>query len=900
MTSPVDTALAATSFILDRKLVLVEGGATAHGDGSSVTVTADELPVDPQSMTMNFHLLFRKCSKKELDLQRYCIACFCRSLQRCQPGWLPELWRGLAEAAREVCTSCALQDLVEASSDNSSSAQSNLWADLYSSEGSKNSLVVFMERLSGWSQDGVHVPPEMLAGLVQSSSANRQSRLALTQLVKSTGDYVKKVKRVDELMKECGMMFDGLEALLTYPLVGEMMSEALRAEVDSAVQQQGDMFENAAIFSGQLGTSLLIAKPNPLVMALDKYSCFRTLSNFPNVTTAEAESCFAVLQEALHRCQKLVSTALLKVLRSPHRSSGVGWLAAVVSLNAGRTGPRFKRGEGVAGACSDGYMVNLCAVVLELCKPFFTGSTAGPKLALISPDYPSSPLCRLDFSGEPCFAQGIIGSEERAKQGAKRFFPETTPFKFVCECFFTAQRALHVGLVPALNSLTKILSDLGKQISAGLPDQNEKLLKELNAMYMLTGTCCLLDPQLVQDTAQFYITQSVWLMHCLEKCSQEGGSRGEVEERQRQAMCGVPEFCVRDMTVWFRVVVLMRPVLLQGLQVTPFVDCCVSLLERPDLLPNPLAQSRIVSVLLAFVDSDQRGPHATRLLGAQSWGGILGELSAIVQASPTVRDHLGPALLHTYAEVNVVEGLDVDKEDFDKYATRFEIARLLLRLWQRGDCRQSILGACGGPKFQAFLGAIFDTLLYQLNDGLSRLVNVRQYETAKDKGQWASLPPGQRREKEGFLAAEKRASRGFISQANKQLELLDTFSEVEAVAECFCQPPLARRTAAAMLGFLDVLCGSKASDLNVKDKEKYNFDPKKLLSQIASIILRVWARECKQTAAVALTPTSLSRRWSAGPASSPDTASWTHRPRKTTPPSSKRSADYAVNWPTPK
>ena len=56
----------------------------------------------------------------------------------------------------------------------------------------------------------------------------------------------------------------------------------------------------------------------------------------------------------------------------------------------------------------------------------------------------------------------------------------------------------------------------------------------------------------------------------------------------------------------------------------------------------------------------------------------------------------------------------------------------MLRLWQREDCRQSILEACGGPKFQAFLGAIYDTLLYQLNDGLSRLVNVRQQEVAKD------------------------------------------------------------------------------------------------------------------------------------------------------------------------
>ena len=42
----------------------------------------------------------------------------------------------------------------------------------------------------------------------------------------------------------------------------------------------------------------------------------------------------------------------------------------------------------------------------------------------------------------------------------------------------------------------------------------------------------------------------------------------------------------------------------------------------------------------------------------------------MVQASPTVQDHLGPALLHTYAAVNVVEGLDVDKENFDKYGAR--------------------------------------------------------------------------------------------------------------------------------------------------------------------------------------------------------------------------------------
>ena len=39
-----------------------------------------------------------------------------------------------------------------------------------------------------------------------------------------------------------------------------------------------------------------------------------------------------------------------------------------------------------------------------------------------------------------------------------------------------------MGLMPALNSFTKILSDLGKEISADMPDRNEKILKELNAV----------------------------------------------------------------------------------------------------------------------------------------------------------------------------------------------------------------------------------------------------------------------------------------------------------------------------------------------------------------------------------------------------------------------------------
>ena len=99
------------------------------------------------------------------------------------------------------------------------------------------------------------------------------------------------------------------------------------------------------------------------------------------------------------------------------------------------------------------------------------------------------------------------------------------------------------------------------------------------------------------------------------------------------------------------------------LQLTQVVDCCVGLLERTDLLPSPLAQMKIVELLLVFLESNQRHHHGRSELAMPA-------LASIVLGCPAVQTKLGPALLHTYAAVDVIEGLDVDKEEFDKFAAR--------------------------------------------------------------------------------------------------------------------------------------------------------------------------------------------------------------------------------------
>ena len=89
----------------------------------------------------------------------------------------------------------------------------------------------------------------------------------------------------------------------------------------------------------------------------------------------------------------------------------------------------------------------------------------------------------------------LLGSESRLSQGHERFLatpPQQTPpprggtspipFKFVTECFFITQRALHVGLIPAVNTFTNLSSELHKQQQGGVAGRNEDMLKLLSAV----------------------------------------------------------------------------------------------------------------------------------------------------------------------------------------------------------------------------------------------------------------------------------------------------------------------------------------------------------------------------------------------------------------------------------
>ncbi|KAK3728341.1 hypothetical protein QZH41_002184 [Actinostola sp. cb2023] len=144
---------------------------------------------------------------------------------------------------------------------------------------------------------------------------------------------------------------------------------------------------------------------------------------------------------------------------------------------------------------------------------------------------------------------------------------------------------------------------------------NEGKGKETYVEQILAWQTVLQDEQFMRLCSEFYLTSAVWLYKALDATTA---------------------------------------------QIIHFVDCCAMIMSSKGFVPGPMVSSKIVTALLAFADSCSRNKS-----------GVEGGLTAAVVVSPVIREKLASALIQTYTSVDVVEGLDVDKEEFDKFTCRY-------------------------------------------------------------------------------------------------------------------------------------------------------------------------------------------------------------------------------------
>lgn len=132
---------------------------------------------------------------------------------------------------------------------------------------------------------------------------------------------------------------------------------------------------------------------------------------------------------------------------------------------------------------------------------------------------------------------------------------------------------------------------------------------------------------------------------------------------------------------------------------------------------------------------------------------------------------------------------------------------------------------------------MINDVTYLMDESLSELTQISQIQHEMDTPEWNTQSLQHRREREGTLRGLERHASGFTTLGRSTVELLKIFTK-ETKAP-FMTPEIVDRLAAMLDYNLDALVGPKCTDLIVKDKEKFKFDPRALLSDILQVYLNL-------------------------------------------------------------
>ena len=617
-------------------------------------------------------------------------------------------------------------------------------------------------------------------------------------------------------------------------------------------------FEARSVLQPLLTYSALSSSPGPTgAPSKDGAAAFARLPKYPETPRGDRERVVALVGACVARAAAALHALLERVLkqRGACMEAGLAWLAAAACAGAARTqagGVHGTRAMSAAAktATSDAWALGVTQLCLRFCRPFLDGAPA--QLARLDGAEGLARRWRVDRSREDPLLVGAVASQLRAQwaQGAEAaswrpfFAPAgaTPALHFVNECFQLALLSLHTGLGPAVEAFERARYHASRSAGAA---GGEALAADarFNALCDC-GVAALLDPAIAGEACRFSLLAYAWLLRT--SCA------GEVQQQQRAFAC-IPGSAVRDLSTFLTFLLNFgRADLLSGaasmhVPVAAAVEAAASLLQRRDLVASPLVLGATVDLLHAMLSADrhlQRGSGPQGRTGSAAHDALVGA----VLANPAARKSLCPALITAYASLDAVEGLDVDRDDFDKFNTRSKIAKLLAELWEMPECVASVAAMAGTPSeeaaslgpFSAFAQAALLDLMYLLEDALARLVDIRDVQTAQaDEAAWAALPERQRADKLRFLEGQENAARGFMLQARRTLQLLNMLSGTPSVAQAFLGAPVAGGAAYATVHFLELLLGPRCEGLRVSTPEKYHFDPRALLLGIVEFTLRL-------------------------------------------------------------
>lgn len=483
---------------------------------------------------------------------------------------------------------------------------------------------------------------------------------------------------------------------------------------------------------------------------------------------------------------------------------------------------------------TDAFMLNLTAILNKLCEPFVDATFS--KIDKIDPLYFKKSE-RVDIKEEV-----KLDADQNTFNAYIEDRIEGTP-NFISEVFYLNVACHYYGLGGAMHSVGQLgndIKDLERHLSQLETERHNwinspqapllnntltRVREQLNSAlaFQHALNAALQDRSAMSRSFAFLMTAATWLVRLVDPAHEHPQKHIKLPLAgpNPDSFKTLPEYFVENITGFVIYFARHYPQVLFDQTQVELVTFAVTFVRTSNYIKNPYLKAKIIEFLFYGVHSQPGYKN-----------GFLGDT---LNSLPFAIEHVFHMLMQFYIEI---EQTGASSQFYDKFNIRYYISQIIKCIWENPIYRDKLAQESNSDVefFVRFVALLLNDVTYLLDESLSKLTEIHKLQGELGPNRPVLSQQEQTERQQTLTAAERQAS-SYMSLANETVSILKLFTK--AVPPAFVTPEIVDRLAAMLDYNLDALVGPKCTGLKVKDPQKYHFDPKALLSDIAEVYLNL-------------------------------------------------------------
>ncbi|XP_033107323.1 ubiquitin conjugation factor E4 A-like isoform X3 [Anneissia japonica] len=653
----------------------------------------------------------------------------------------------------------------------------------------------------------------------------------------------------EEMKKEPGLINSlnyGYCGIIWFFSNPEYLAEVLLNHMTPADLNSGKAYEESSL--GKLLCLTCLYNRND---GGDSYRFFEKPSRYSQQQLSSTQSQIWQLTSLLNaKVHEIFISICKSSVENKHRL--LEWLGNCMKANAGRGKIWSLQNQNA----SDGFFMNIGAVLLHMCHKFATPNS--PRMLSIDFRY-----CKVDVKTSDDMRAKGVHLKELPKSDFLRKLDEgesiaesPDTFNFPTDLFFLTHRCLQLGFNVLHSRFMKVNRELHQYQQAfqehqqllntaratGVLEEIQEKMEKATSVFLsmkaalcetkMTGNCMQFHTATAQLLVQFAVTDDL---------SKHVAPSLPVREDIPAILACVPAFVV-DNLVDFMLFV-------RRFQEQKFEEIAENL-------------DSVLSFIILFMGNKKRiNNYHLRAKLADILDGLRPNFDTRIRSNivPTyhrqrifnehpLRMLLSRSLLSIFNDIE----FSGDEHAFEqKFNYRMPMYRILHYLWSLEEqCKwikdlseEAMLTIEDPvpPLFVQFINLLINDAIFTLDEAMDYLKKIRELEMKKESAEWEEMPAFERIQHENNLRTQGSIARFFNTMANESIKVLSHIST--DIKDVFTHPSMVDRVAAMFNDFLVKLVGRKMGLLKVSNFEEYEFNPKQLVKDISQIYVNLGDRD---------------------------------------------------------